>query len=106
MWYAVFLRGQGRLDEALAQVRRATEVDPLSLANNAVWGGTLYFARRYDQAVEQLRKALDLDSNFALARHWLGMAYEQNKVYDAAAVEFQKATDLLEGEPMGLADLG
>jgi len=106
MWYGGFLRGQGRLDEAMAEVRRAQEVDPLSLVINAAVGVTLHFRRQYDQAIEQYRKTVEMDPNFPLTRLWLGMAYEQKKMYEAAVAEFQKASELFEGEPIGLAGLG
>ncbi len=73
------LAQQGRLDEALAAIKRAEELDPLSLVTNTVLGYTLYLARHYDQAIEQERETLELDDNFALA-HWvLGLAYEQKR---------------------------
>src|SRR5262249_7230061 len=103
MWYGVLLRGQGRLDEALTQVRRSTEVEPLSLVNNAVLGVTLHFKRQYDLAIEQSRKTIELDPSLPLPHFWLGQSYEQRGMYEAAIAELQKA---FEGEPMGLAALG
>jgi len=46
----------GRFDEAIAEVKRAVELDPLSLIINSDLGNTYYNARRYDEAIEQLRK--------------------------------------------------
>jgi len=106
MWYAVSLRGQGRLDEALVEARRAQEMDPLSLANNASLALVLHLKRQHDQAIEQFIKTVEMDPNFPLTRLWLGIAYEQRKMYEAAVREFQKASELFEGEPVGLAALG
>ena len=51
----------GRFDEAIAEGKRAVELDPLSPIINADLGITLYLARRYDDAIEQLRKTLVID---------------------------------------------
>jgi tetratricopeptide (TPR) repeat protein len=104
-WFANCLEQQGRLDEALAEIKRAAELDPLSLVSNGVLGYTLYWARRYDQAVKQLRKTLELDNNFA-GGHWiLGMAYEQKGNLGKAITEFQKAA-ALDANPQYYAALG
>src|SRR4029453_8409636 len=76
-WYSVFLISVGRLDEAVAQARRAQELDPLSLPINMTYGWVLLTARRNDESVEQLRKTLEMDPNFVLAHHRLGLVYEQ-----------------------------
>src|SRR5207249_4538583 len=64
----------GRFDEAIAEVKRAIELDPLSLVINTDLGATYYRARRYDEAIEQLHKTLELDPGFYYARWNLGSA--------------------------------
>ena len=55
----------GRLEEAIAEDKRALELDPLSLTINRGSGSRHSFvARQYDQAIEQERKTLELDPNF------------------------------------------
>ena len=49
---------------------------------------------------------VEMDPNFPLTHLLLGMAYEQKKMYEAAFEEFQKASELFEFEPIGLAGLG
>src|SRR6266567_2223411 len=51
----------GRFDEAIAEGKRATELDPLSPVINADLGGSLRDARRYDEAIAQLRKTLEIE---------------------------------------------
>ncbi len=87
-------------------MKRAQELDPLSLIINADLGRTLYFARRYDQSLEQFRKALDMDPNFAVAHLWLGQVYEQRRMYETAISEFQKGISLSGGGTYALARLG
>src|SRR5262249_52215363 len=94
-WYgSSALASLGRFDEAIAQVKRAIELDPLSLVINSDLGNTYYRARRYDEAIAQLRKTIDLDPSFYYA-HWnLGSALAAKGEIDAAIQEFKKAREL------------
>jgi TolB-like protein/Tfp pilus assembly protein PilF len=59
-----YLTPLGRLDEALAEIRRALALDPLS-PYKITAAGMIYTDRReYDRAVEQYRKAIELDPSF------------------------------------------
>ncbi|MGE5327303.1 MAG: protein kinase domain-containing protein, partial [Deltaproteobacteria bacterium] len=58
-WYAEYLSAMGRHEEAIAEVKRAQELDPLSPLLLAVGGEANIFAGRYDEAVAQCRKALE-----------------------------------------------
>ncbi len=104
-WYAVFLMSAGRFDEALAQIRRAQDLDPLSLPINMVLGWVFLNARQYDQGVEQLRKTLEMDPNFILTHHRLGLIYEQQKKYPEAIAEFKQVVNLSNGKPLGISAL-
>ena len=90
-WYSIYLSWLGgRHEEAIAEVRRALELDPLSLIINEALGFVLYFARQYDEAIEQLQKTLELDPNFPDAHYTLGQVYLQKGMYQEAIEEFQK----------------
>jgi len=106
-WHAfVYLTAMGRLDEAIAEEKRAQELEPLSLIINTNLGTLLYLARRYDEAIDQYRKALEIDSNFIIANWMLGLAYEQKSMFEESIVEFQKAVALSGGTPLPIALLG
>ena len=60
----------GRLDEALSQLQRAVELDPLSANYNACLGYLYYAKGQSDLAIAQHRRAMDLDPGFCLP-HWL-----------------------------------
>lgn len=74
--YSLFLPALGRFDEAIAEARKARDVDPLALPVNENLGDILYLARRYDEAIEQLRKTLELDPNYGVAHGTLAKVYE------------------------------
>ncbi|HKU63165.1 MAG TPA: protein kinase [Gemmatimonadales bacterium] len=67
-WYAEFLAAQGRFDEAVTEIRKAQQLDPLAVPVNRAVGWILYFARRYDDSVEELGKTLAMNPDFLGAR--------------------------------------
>lgn len=106
IWYSDYLSAVGRLDEALAEVALALELDSLSLINNLNLALHLYFGRQYERAIEQLERTLELDPYYALAHWTLGRAYTQQERYQEAIDEFRKAVHLSSRSPLMLAALG
>jgi serine/threonine protein kinase/Tfp pilus assembly protein PilF len=84
----------GRFEEAIAEGKRAIELDPLSPIINADLGQNLYAARRYDEAIAQLRKTLEIDPTFYYAHYNLGMALQRKGDVPAAIAEYTKAQQL------------
>jgi TolB-like protein/tetratricopeptide (TPR) repeat protein len=92
----------GRFNDAIAEGKRAVELDPLSLVINADLGVDYYYARRYDEAIAQLRKLLEMDPGYYFAYVTLGQALEMKGARDAAIAEYQKARELND-DPLVLA---
>ncbi|HEV3099622.1 MAG TPA: tetratricopeptide repeat protein [Candidatus Udaeobacter sp.] len=88
------LSATGRFNDAIAEGKRAVELDPLSLVINADLGVDYYYARRYDEAIAQLRKLLEMDPGYYFAYITLGQALEMKGARDAAIAEYQKARAL------------
>ena len=74
-WYAEHLVFTGRHQEALAEILKAQELDPLSLIINSVVAWVYINDRQYDKAIEQLRKVFEMDSTFARAQSLFVSAY-------------------------------
>jgi eukaryotic-like serine/threonine-protein kinase len=104
-WRSVLLSVLGRGDEALASIRRALDLDPLSLPSNAQLAFTLYLSRRFDEAVDQAQKTLEMEPAFSLAHFFLGLGWVQKRRYDRAIASFQTAHEL-SGNPLTLVRLG
>ena len=75
--YSRFLASRRRLDEAIAQLGRAIELDPLSLSVQANLALLYYFAGRYDEAETRLRAVLRNDSTDVTAVWGLALVAEQ-----------------------------
>jgi TolB-like protein/Flp pilus assembly protein TadD len=99
------LNNMGETERALAEVRRAQELDPLSLVINTNVGYQLMFLGRLDEAIAQLRKTLELDPNFYYARYTLGEALGLSGNIPEAIAEFKKAAAVTE-DPSPLSYLG
>ncbi len=96
-WYAWHLTALGRNGEAVAEIKKAESLDPLSLIISADLAEELLIAHRYDEAITQSRKTMDLDPRFAVAHYELGQAFVQKHMYNEAIAELQKAIALSGG---------
>jgi DNA-binding winged helix-turn-helix (wHTH) protein/TolB-like protein/Tfp pilus assembly protein PilF len=83
-WYAEYLSGMGRHGEAVAEIRRAKEINPASLIINSVEAWVLYYGRDYDQAIAQGQKVVEMDPNFAEVHEYLKRCYDQKGMYREA----------------------
>jgi len=98
-WFAYLLVYLGRFDEAIDEIERALESDPLSMAIIRDVGEIHYLARNYDKAIEALKRAIDMDPNFAVSHFNLGLVYLQKSRYEEAIQEFQKEKETSKGTP-------
>ena len=91
--YGSHLMAMERHTEALAEIKRAQELDPLG-------GGrrkeviALRVAGRSDEAIEKLRQMIDLEPESSFAHSQLGITYAEKGMYAEAIAEVQKATSL------------
>jgi serine/threonine-protein kinase len=95
----------GDHDRAIAEHKRALELDPLSLAINVDLGYSYYMAGRYLEGIAQVRKALDLDPNSYVAHYNLGWILEASGDLPGAIREYEKSV-ALDSDPFALALLG
>ena len=65
----------GKGAEAVAELKRAVELEPLSLITNAIFGFSYVYAGQNDKALEQGKKTYDLDPTFRFGRQYLGYSY-------------------------------
>jgi tetratricopeptide (TPR) repeat protein len=92
-----------RHDEAIREVERASQLDPLSSHIQARYGRVLYRARKYEEALPYLHRAIELDPNPGNAMpYWiLGDIYVELGRYDEAIASFKKFQSHIGGDAVG-----
>jgi tetratricopeptide (TPR) repeat protein len=105
-WYGIYLMAAARPKDALAELQRARQRDPLSLPINTDIGFCQYYAGQYDEAVKQLQFVLEISSDFSPAYLWLGRTYQELGRYDEAIVAFRHVEDRLPEWPVPSAARG
>ena len=105
-YFADYLKAMGRFDEAILQIEKAQDLDPLSLAINTGVGHVLYLSRRYDKAIEQYQRAVDLDPSFMATHLWFGRPYLEKGMFAEAINELETAVRLSGESTLALAMLG
>jgi len=105
IWYAQYLWAMQRSEEAVAQAKRAQQLDPVSPYVNT-WAGAAYFyAGRADEGMASMQKALELDPSFSDASLVLARAYLKEGMYQQAISELQKVQMLNGKEALVLGAL-
>ncbi|HWA56571.1 MAG TPA: hypothetical protein VG692_04915, partial [Gemmatimonadales bacterium] len=93
-WYGILLHATGRVDEALAQLDLARQLDPLAIQIQTDWYYVLYLARRYDQAWEAGRRVWAEDTTRGDGALQLGMIQLARGLPDSAMGDFDRAARL------------
>ena len=105
-WRATHYMALGQFSDSLAQVRKAVELDPLSMIILTDAARNLYLARRYDESIDQYQKSLEVDPNFPIAHKGLAEVYSRIGRHDEAVSEIEKAIILSGRSIFILDDLG
>jgi tetratricopeptide (TPR) repeat protein len=87
--YGMWLGHLGRVDEALASLRRAREIEPMTLLYAGNYGMLLYQARRYDEAIAFLQPIVDANPKFDQARSTLARAMAATGNLEGALQQLQ-----------------
>jgi serine/threonine protein kinase len=93
-WYGLFLSWHRRPEEAIVQLKRAIELDPLNLRYNTNLGQLYFNAGQYDLALAQLKKTVEIDPNFADFYDMRGVVYRTMGKYDLWLEDWKKNVTL------------
>lgn len=88
---AIYLVSIGRPETALAEMRKAQQLDPVSEITRVTHVYVLFLAHKYDDGVVQAKQALDLFPDSRAIYYWLGQLYEQKGMPDKALAAYLKA---------------
>ncbi len=104
-WYAnLYLDPEGDNDDAIAEMKLAQELDPMSLVINTDLGYAYYLAGECGNALAQFRKVAAMDPMFGPAYNEQVPCYELEGNYDTAFEEKHKALGLLAPNVVDTAD--
>jgi adenylate cyclase len=95
---------QGRLDESLAEILKARELDPLSSIIARLVAMPYYLKRDYARALELLHQANELGPAFTTT--WEIGVYIQNKFFNETLAELEKAKGERKNDSILIYDTG
>ncbi len=90
-WFATFLHGLGRDEEALTEIEIARKLDPHSSSILADKGELLRGAGRYDEALQILTQLEEAEPDFISPHRYLQSAYFDTGDYPHYIAELRKA---------------
>ena len=102
-WYGSLLLALGRNSEALCELRRAVELDPLCLVVGTTAAWVHYIVGDYDAAIESCRRVMKLDGRFLPSRRVLAATLIQLDRSAEAVVELESAATWAPEDPVLLA---
>jgi len=91
--YAFYLARTGQMPEAIAEVERGVDLDPVSWHSFHAEGFIYYFARQYDQALSLIQRVRALDINPPDWSFLLGEVYAEKGMYRESIAAFLKSGD-------------
>jgi tetratricopeptide (TPR) repeat protein len=83
----MFLSDGSRFDKAISEIKKAQEIDPLSLVITRNLGFVYYMARRPDEAIETSKQVIEMDPTFPGVHGTLAEAYLQKSMFREALDE-------------------
>jgi serine/threonine protein kinase/Flp pilus assembly protein TadD len=104
-WFSLFLSTRNRHEESLREIKKAQELDPLSIIINQNVGRAYYYAGHYEQAFEQFRRTLALDPDFFTTHVMLAESLTLLGRHDEAMAALRTAESLAGQKPLILAEL-
>ncbi len=97
-WYAItYLAPLALFENALSEVQKAEELDPVSVSIKRDIAIILYYARRNEHAIQQCQRTIGLDPEFYSSYWALGLALESLSEYAEAISVFERGLKLAPG---------
>jgi serine/threonine-protein kinase len=106
VFYAHLLSNTGRHEQAIEEIRKGRELEPVNLLALAIEGQVLTFAGRPDEALEILSRVVEMEPNFWLAHLFLSRLYIERAMYSEAVASASRARDLSGGNAEASATVG
>jgi eukaryotic-like serine/threonine-protein kinase len=88
----------GKPDEAIAEVRRALDIEPLSIAGNITYAYGMFYSGRIDESEAHTKKTIELSPEFWMSYYYLFAVYRYQRMYPEAVEAIAKSKEYW-GEP-------
>ena len=102
-FYSHYLNIVGKPGEAIAQIEKGLDVDPVNPLFQSMYGMDLNYARKFDQAIVLLNNTLEKTPNDPNALSTLRSAYHNHKEFDKAYETFVRSYEVRNDEEAVLA---
>ncbi len=96
--YGLHLALVGKLDQAVAEIKRAQELDPIDLHLNHCAAVVYDWANQYENSLQACQMMLRIDEEWVPAYVSLAEAQAHNSMFDEALQSLKKALKLSKGE--------
>jgi adenylate cyclase len=101
-----WLMPQGRLEEAVAEVDSALQLDPLSLIGRTWLVLLLLLAHQHERTLEAARRLLEIEPNAYWAHISIGSSYRDQGEREKAILHHRRAMEISGGPPSMIGWLG
>jgi tetratricopeptide (TPR) repeat protein len=98
------LAGKGSLNEAVAELTKARQLDPKVDVSGAL-GTTLYLMGDTSNALQELQSAIEKDQTDSVSHNNLGVVFDSADEPERAIAQFRLAADLAGGRPVPYLNL-
>ncbi len=99
LYAGAYLTPMGRHEDAIAEMKKALELDPLSLPLNNMMASTYLWAGDYDKSLQQFQRTIGLDPAFPLVHFFFASLLQELGRYEEAIKENQRGELLLGMSP-------
>ena len=104
-WYANLLAAAGRFPEAVQEMQRAQQADPLSLIAKAAEAWVHYFAGDYALAMDRFRNVFGINPDYAVALTWAGETLVEMDSLPRAIAMHRRLLSLSDSSGLNIATL-
>ena len=103
LYFAFFYLVRREFAQGIAQLKRAVDLDPLSLPFHTYLGAGYYWSGQEGQAVAQLEATVEIEPSYFEAHHFLGIVYLRQGRQQEALAEVRRAVELVDNPQTRMA---